>query len=96
MRVCVPLPVLDKPPVPLITPPKLVLLLSAPVVRVPEPSARLPPVLPPPAKEPMLTLLLFRSSVTPAVLAKLTAELLPKAVVLPACNVPPLTVVVPV
>ena len=92
----VPPPALTKPPVPLITPAKAVSVLLPPVVKVPAPSVTLPPVAPPPAKEPMLTLLPFKSRTTPAVLARVTAELLPNAVALPACKVPPLRAVSPV
>ena len=95
-RVNVPVPVLVKPPVPLITPAKAVSVLLPPVVKVPAPSVTLPPVAPPPAKEPMLTLLPFKSRTTPAVLARVTAELLPKALVLPACKVPSSIAVPPV
>ena len=94
-NVRVPRPDLVNPPAPLIWPPKLVLVLSSPAVRVAEPRVTLPPLAPPPAREPTATLLLFKSKTTPLVLAKVTAEPLPKAVVLPACRVPPFTVVAP-
>ena len=83
-------------PVPLMLPAKLVLLFAPPRVSVAEPSVTLPPVLPPPASEPMLLLKLARSSVAPLTFARLTAEFEPNARVLPALSVPPLNVVAPV
>ena len=87
-------------PVPLIMPPKVVLVLLLPVVRVALlPRVTLPPRAPPPAKEPMVWLKLFRSSVAPEVLAMETAEPVPKAcppAAAPARMVPALMVVLPV
>ena len=77
-------------------PAKLVLLLAPPTVSVAEPRVTLPPVLPPPASEPMLLLKLASARVAPLISANTIAELLPKARVLPACKVPAETVVVPV
>ena len=70
-------------------------MLSPPSVRLADPIVTFPPADPPPANEPIELLKSFRSSVTPNVLLRVTAELDPKAAFDPARNVPPLTVVVP-
>ena len=101
LKVRVPVPVLVRARVPepfSITPAKLVEVMSPPVVsvavvRVVEFVTR-PVPLTAEAREPMATLLPARSSVVPV--DKVTAEPVPKALVLPAFNVPALTVVVPV
>src|SRR5579862_8446464 len=93
-RVNVPVPTFVRPPVPVMLPLKVVDEL-VPVVSVPEPKVTLPPVVPPPARDPIALLLLLRLRVTPAVLAKLTSELPEKAFTAPACNTPTFTVVVP-
>ena len=71
-------------------------MFRPPKVRVAVPSFTSPPAAPPPASEPMVLLNTSRSSVAPAALPIVTAELLPKALVVPAFSVPPLTVVAPV
>src|SRR4051812_33062470 len=90
-----PLP-LGAPPVPLMTPLKVVEVLFPPVVSVPAPSETPPPVVPPPAREPIVSALPFSARETPAVFAKVTADI--SAIALPPSklSVPPLTVVVPV
>jgi len=65
------------------------------IVRLPEPSVTLPPVVPPPASDAMLLSKLLRSSVAPATFARLTALLAEKASTAPACNLPALICVVP-
>ena len=78
------------------------MVLFAPTLKVALPNVTLPPVVPPPVSEPIWVLKPLRSSVAPAVLAKLTAELIPSAPLVPAteatptCSVPPFTVVGPV
>ena len=66
------------------------------MVRVADPKVTFPPFAPPPESEPMLWLNPKRSSTTPGVFAKVTAELDPKAFTAPACRTPPFTVVAPV
>ncbi len=92
-KVKVPVPVLTILPVaPVTTPAKAAgLVLAPPTVNVAEPSDRLPPRLPPPAREPIELLKLLRSSKTPVELFNVTAELFPKAEVLPARTVPLVT-----
>ena len=94
----VPLPILVRPKVPLpscIVPEKVVLLLSLPTVRTIDPTTEFVTV-PDPVSDPILLLKPPKSSVA-ALALKLTAELLPKALVAtPAFRVPPLTVVAPV
>ncbi len=63
------MPCLTRSPLPLSVPPKVVLVLSPPVVSVALPSWSSPPAVPPPDSEPMVWLKPFRSSVAPAVLA---------------------------
>ena len=100
-RARVPVPALVRATVPepfSITPAKLVEVLSPPVVRVAvvrvvEFVTR-PVPLTAEAREPMETLMPARSSVAPV--DKVTAEPVPKALVLPAFKVPPLIVVAPV
>ncbi len=87
--VSTPLPILVRPPLPEITPEKMVLVLSLPVVRVAEPSVTLPA----PASEPMLWLKLARLSVAPA--ATVNALFCAKVFAAPACSVPALTKVLP-
>ena len=67
-----------------------------PTVRVPTPRVTLPPAAPPPAREPTVWAMPFRFSVAPAVLARVTAETVPRAVVLPIVSVPAWMLVVPV
>ena len=76
-----------------ITPEKVVEVLLAPVLSVAA-VVLLSVTVPAPAREPMPLPYPPRSSVAP--LPTVTAELAPKADVLPACSVPALTVVVPV
>ena len=99
--VSVPAPTLVRATVPepfSITPAKLVEVLSPPVVSVAEVDVVEFVTRPVPpneeAREPMATLLPARSSVAPV--DKVTAEPVPKALVLPAFKVPPLIVVAPV
>ena len=99
--VSVPVPVLVSPNVPvvnavvsLITPEKASLaLFKLPVVKVALVVLSLVTV-PAPPSEPMATELPFRLRIAPA--STVTAELVPKALALPACKVPPLTWVAPV
>src|SRR3990167_3607973 len=86
-KVCVPLPAFTKLPVSLITPEKVVELLSAPVVNVPEPNNTLPL----PASEPMVSVISFKSNIPSAVTAVLSDNR-PEPL---NCNVPALIVVVP-
>ena len=87
--VSVPFPILARPPVPDITPEKIVLVLSLPVVRIAEPSVTLPA----PATEPTIWLNPLRLSVAPdATLKALNSE---NALAIPACKVPMLTEVAP-
>ncbi len=78
------------PPTPDIVPANVVLLLLLPVVSVAEPSVTLPA----PASEPMVWLKLARSRVAPP--ATVNALLAAKALIAPACSVPPRTAVRPV
>src|SRR3990167_1534821 len=88
-KVCVPLPAFTKLPVSLITPEKVVELLSPPVVNVPEPKVTLPA----PANEPMVSDTSFKSNVplAPTVIA-VESDNRPEPL---NCNVPALIVVVP-
>ena len=98
-KACVPLPIFVRMPVvPRIFPLKaLGLVLSAPRVRVwPPTMPTWPPVVPPPLKEPMMLLWLFRSRNAPAVLASETGENGLKALAAPAWMAPALIVVAPV
>ena len=88
--VIVPVPTLVSPPVPDITPEKVVLASLPPVVSVAEPSVTLPA----PAREPIALLKLLRASVAPALTE--TAPLSPNALPEPACRTPALTKVAPV
>ena len=93
--VSVPTPDLVKLPDPLTDPLKVLVLASA-IVRVwPVPIDTLPPVDPPPCREPMVSLALILK-VAPAVFAKLTVPV--SAIALPPliASVPALIVVVPV
>ncbi len=90
LTVKTPLPVLVRPPVPLMTPEKLVEVLSPPVVSVPLPRVTLPA----PASEPIVPLRLFRSKIAP--LATLTAEADDTPPAAPRRSVPVLMVVAPV
>ena len=101
LKVRVPVPVLVRARVPepfSITPAKLVEVMSPPVVSVAVVNAvefvtrPVPPSAE--ARVPMATLMPARSSVAPV--DKVTAEPVPKALVLPAFKVPPLIVVAPV
>ena len=101
LKVWVPVPVLVRATVPepfSITPAKLVEVLSPPVVSVAVVKAVEFVTRPVPpraeAREPMVTLMPARSKVAPV--DKVSAEPAPKALVLPAFKVPPLTVVAPV
>ncbi len=85
-----PVPALVSPPVPLITPEKVVDVLFPPVVRVPVPSVTLPT----PAREPIVSAKLFRSKVAPP--ATTTALVLAMRLAAPSCKVPTLMVVAPV
>ena len=70
--------------------------MFAPVVKtVPVLKTKLPPVLPPPAKEPMPKLLLS-CNIAPLMLLRLTAELLPNALACVVTTLPLLTLVLPV
>ena len=75
------------------TPPKLVEPLLAPAVRVRAFSATLPPVVPPPASEPMARSA-SRFRLAPLALARVTAELLPSAAAWLVFTVPAFSVVV--
>ena len=70
--------------------------LSPPVVKIDAPKLTLPPRLPPPDSEPKATLKPFKSSTTPAALAKMIAEVESSALITPSLRVPALIVVVPV
>lgn len=84
-------------PVPLIIPEYAVDVLFPPVVRVAAPRMTLPPVVPPPAREPIVLLKPVISKIADASFAMVIAEPLPKAcVTIPALSVPKLTVVAPV
>jgi len=78
------------------TPLKVVEVLFPPVVSVPTPRETFPPVVPPPAREPIVSALPFNARETPAVLAKVTADV--SAIALPPSKlrVPPVTDVEPV
>lgn len=94
--VSVPEPVFVSPPVPEIRPEKVVEVLAPPTVRMAAPSITLPPVAPPPEREPMELLKPLMSRAAPAVLERVTAELFPKAEVdMPALRVPALMMVGP-
>ena len=67
-----------------------------PVVNVPEPSETLPPVVPPPEREAIVSLKLLRSKITAAVLSRLIALLSAITPDAPNCKVPAVKVVVPV
>ena len=96
VSVNVPVPVLVSPPLPEMTPAKLVEVSAAPVVSVcPAAICTLPPLAPPPASEPMVSLSVT-SRVTPAVLSSTTAPVLLIAAPFCSSSVPPLTVVAPV
>ena len=77
-------------------------MLFPPTVSVPLPRMTLPPVVPPPVREPIWVLKPARFKLAVAMLAMVTAELLPKAPLTlatettPAVSVPALTVVAPV
>ncbi len=91
-----PVPTLVKPPAPEIAPPNVVLVLLAPVLkRAPALSTKLPPVVPPPANEPMSKLLLS-CNVVPLTLLKVTAELSPSALACEVTTLPPVMLVLPV
>ena len=75
---------LSRPPAPVMVPAKVVFSLLPPTVIAAAPSETVPPVVPPPESEPMTTLLAFKSSVTPATFASVTAELTPNADTEPA------------
>ena len=66
------------------------------MVNVPDPNVTLPPVVPPPDREAMLTLTLFRLSVVLAAFASVTAVALGNALAIPSVTVPALMVVAPV
>ena|GEM_PF-3804991 len=72
-----PPPVLMSPPVPEITPPKLVDDPFPPVVSVADPRITLPPLAPPPASDPIELERPFRSRAAPLVFAKLSAPCRP-------------------
>ena len=75
-----------KPPVPLMTPAKFWLVPSAPVVSVAAPRVTLPPVVPPPATEPMALLNPVMFRIAPVALPRITSELELRPVVLPALS----------
>ncbi len=88
--VSAPVPILVRPPAPVIPPENVVLVLSLPVVSVAEPSVTAPA----PASEPSVWLKPARAKVAPdATLYELLGE---KAFTTPACSVPTLTKVAPV
>ena len=60
------------------------------------PSVTFPPVVPPPESEPITVSKFVMSRFTPATLARVTAEVVPKAERLPALSVPVFTTVGPV
>lgn len=92
----VPVPVFVKPPAPEMVPSKLVLVLLAPELsNAPVLSTKLPPVAPPPAKEPILKLLLS-CKIALLVLLNVTAVLLPKALTFEVMTLPLLIAVLPV
>ena len=62
---------------------------------MPLPRVTLPPVVPPPDREKIVSLKLLRFSVAPATLAKETAELELMAFAAPSWNVPPRMLIVP-
>ncbi len=96
VTVHVPEPTLVIPPAPEIAPPKVVLVSLLPVANTaPAPNTKLPPVLPPPAKEPMFKLLLSCSK-APLILLSVTAELLPNALTWLVMTLPLLITVFPV
>ena len=91
-----PLPIFSRPPVPESTPPKEVLVLSVPVVRMKLCKVTLPPVLLPPASEPMVSLA-FNNKMVPLVVARVTALVLAMAVPPETAKVPPpVMLVIPV
>ena len=90
-RICVPIPVLVRPPVPLITPENVTLdSLLAPTVSVAAPSVTLPA----PLRPSIVSALPARSNVTP--LATLTSAVSLMRFEPPSVNVPPPNVMVPV
>ena len=90
LKVNVPTPTLVNPPVPLITPLKVVVALLFPVVKVPEPKLTLPL----PAKEPIVSLKLFKFNVVAALKATSLAALI--ALLTASCTLPADTLVAPV
>ena len=96
VSVRMPVPVFVIEPVPEMTPAYVVLSLLPPMVRVAAPNVTLPLVVPPPDNEPIETLNPVMSITVPAVLERLTAEPLPKALATPALRVPTLMMVGPV
>ena len=96
VTVHVPEPTLVIPPAPEIAPPKLVLVSLLPVANtVPAPNTKFPPVVPPPANEPMFKLLLSCSK-APLILLRVTAELEPNALAWLVMTLPLLIAVLPV
>ena len=82
---------------PVIVPLKVVLVLSLPIVSVRLPRLTVPPVLPPPASEPIVLSKPFSSISTLLALERTMAEVIPKALLAtPARSVPCETSVVPV
>src|SRR5579872_4806617 len=91
-----PVPAFTNDPLPLITPEYVVLVLFPPAVNVPDPNETLPPNAPPVAREPIVSLKLFKLKTTPATFANTTALPDPTPLLAPNANTPELTVVVPV
>ena len=75
------------------------MLVVSPVIKVAAPATPLvtiPPVVPPPANEPIVSLVPFKSKVTPATSASVTAPVLASAAPPLSLRVPALIVVRPV
>ena len=89
-----PVPVLTRPPSPEITPANVVVASLPPVVSVCPAAICTPPVVPLPAREPMVSEF-DTSSVAPATLAIVTAPVLAIALPLRTSSVPALMVVAP-
>ena len=98
VSVVVPLPTFVKPLLfaPMNWPPHDVFRLSPPKVRLFDPSVMLPPSVPPPAMEPIVSFWFVSWSMTPAAFASTTADVSAMAKPLVSRSVPPWTNVVPV
>ena len=88
-------PTLISSPVPVIAPEYVVLLLFPPRVNIPDPRDILPPDEPPPDRDPIVSLKLFKLNTAPDTLPIDTPEFAEKAPLAPARSVPPVTEVRP-